>query len=202
MPERIAAIILIGTHLGRNTGVRKTPALGSIWNDLQMSSETVEVAVAVRHKTRSTSCSSAKRAIFRYSGRKLAPHYAEMGCVSKLLRKMILLTHLRYTVRLVNSEQRNFYPIHHGDESFIIESVNIDDLSSWVSHFPCWAPNLSGATYRIFSPPESTSFFTQLAFSVVKVLSKLAAFTPRLHNASTWSFMRAIKGDMTSVNPW
>lgn len=62
-------------YLGRKTGVRKTPASLSIKKDVHISSATVFVAVAVRHRTRSTSISSAKRAILRYSGRKLAPHY-------------------------------------------------------------------------------------------------------------------------------
>jgi hypothetical protein len=51
-----------------------TPSFLSIWNESQISSATWFVAVAVKHNTRSTPNSSAKRAIFKYSGLKEAPH--------------------------------------------------------------------------------------------------------------------------------
>ena len=64
------------TYFCRYTGMRNTPALRSMKKLSQMSFDTEGVAVAVRHRTRSTSISSANRAILRYSGRKLAPHCA------------------------------------------------------------------------------------------------------------------------------
>ena len=82
--------------------MRKTPATRSMKKLSQISFATDGVAVAVRQSTRSTSISSANRAIFRYSGLKLAPHCAVM---SKRQSRMDKCRYLRYAVRLVHRKQ-------------------------------------------------------------------------------------------------
>ena len=61
--------------------------------------------------------------------------------------------------------------------------------------------DLSGATYRIFMFPDRTSLLIHAALSASCVLSKFAALTPRATSASTWSFMSAMRGEMTKVKP-
>jgi hypothetical protein len=90
-------------------------------NDLQISSETAGVAVAVRQRTRSTFCSCAKRAILRYSGLKLAPHYKCLVWVNQAYLRPHD-AYLRDTMRFVDSKQRDGNSTHHIYESLIIQS--------------------------------------------------------------------------------
>ena len=49
--------------------------------------------------------------------------------------------------------------------------------------------------------PDRTSLLIHAALSASCVLSKFAALTPRATSASTWSFMSAMRGEMTKVKP-
>lgn len=90
------------TDLWRKTGVRNTPAVWSMMKESHISLATFGVPVAVKQSTRSTSISSAKRAIFKYSGRKLAPHCKHL--ISGSCFEDSITMYLRYAMGLVYCE--------------------------------------------------------------------------------------------------
>ena len=61
--------------------------------------------------------------------------------------------------------------------------------------------NRSGAMYRIFTSPRRTSACTRSTSRTGSVLLMNRAATPFAFSPSTWSFISAISGEITSVTP-